>query len=987
MSVSCTALCFALTCILQSAHAFQISNGIISAVIDGQNGLSSVSQGPSTVTVAADEWEVIAFPETPRFPSPGAVPLNLSASSPDCQFGSCKQQPAKVDCTWICGVVPLDREIPRFISVIASYSVLPDTAFVQKQMTVKSSRPRSNIRGSFFLQSVSPFRRLVITSTGPLTGIVQNNTEVPYSIAGFARLTKQSGVFVTVANPFTTISLDTSAGTSATFSATYKPGMAHNASFGPPAHVCEPAILGLTNLSTYFDSVTGLNLGERRAFADCVDSMILDKPARQKSTIKVNIGWDENDYQIDVGTDAGWAEYQRIILQNEKFGVSHIVFAPQNSRYSSRVNTSDDWGWDHVLWLSFGQQFRQGAFDPTVDTSPQDIVDMVSFASVHGIKLMAYIYPTLFNENSTPYLIDRLLDLSPPEVFEKMLHFFVTFVNMTGVGGFAWDYNIFAGPSSLQYPQWRAWMYILKGIRTAYPDVVMDHRQTNHMWGPWYQLAGSYAEPLASDENPESYGADMPSLHTDHTTANHVRAVNHWYMRQQLQPSSRVPGFIFHQTERSDDNGTFPCHGSEPCYPSNTRDFDYLGYKYSLLSSISTAGLNNVFAMIPARDQEEFDLLPQHDLEFIQKWLKFTDDHQDCLQHTQPIYTLPPPTFGSIDGTACARPESDFAVVFLFNPNYIDLTTSITLDDSIGLSSASAGSHWTIVEAFPREGATVGVILQGAALDVSVAGSNAKVLLLTRTDSIPTVQHAVNVTGPVAIARGSLGALIVVENVQGVPGSTATHTFDISSRDVLGGTSRVRINGLPCRSVGELTVSNTTKSLVLQAQVWFDPSGTVTSKTLTAIPVSPDRPPSDFTGGWFNTTINVPSRVRDQLRQRTSDYPINWEERDMDASWLAPSRLLLYPFLTRPNWNAALSVYVNDVEKTVQRAFSSRGLIRDNCFLGNFVDLTDITVGQDHRLAVFVPPVGAGEFQGVFWENVEQTFTADVTECVVQRMN
>ena len=36
---------------------------------------------------------------------------------------------------------------------------------------------------------------------------------------------------------------------------------------------------------------------------------------------------------------------------------------------------------------------------------------------------------------------------------------------------------------------------------------VMDHRQTNHMWGPWYQMAGSYAEPLAGDENPETYGS------------------------------------------------------------------------------------------------------------------------------------------------------------------------------------------------------------------------------------------------------------------------------------------------------------------------------------------------------------------------------------------------------------------------------------------------------------------------------------------------
>ena len=57
------------------------------------------------------------------------------------------------------------------------------------------------------------------------------------------------------------------------------------------------------------------------------------------------------------------------------------------------------------------------------------------------------------------------------------------------------------------YGQWRAWMAILAHLRTQFPDMVMDHRQTAHIWGPWYHLAGSYAEPIAGDENPETYGA------------------------------------------------------------------------------------------------------------------------------------------------------------------------------------------------------------------------------------------------------------------------------------------------------------------------------------------------------------------------------------------------------------------------------------------------------------------------------------------------
>jgi hypothetical protein len=71
---------------------------------------------------------------------------------------------------------------------------------------------------------------------------------------------------------------------------------------------------------------------------------------------------------------------------------------------------------------------------------------------------------------------------------------------------------------------------------------------------------------------------------------DNTRIINYKYSIGQLQPSSRIPGFIFHQTERTADNGTNPCFGSEKlCYDSNARDFDLLGYKcdtrHALLSN------------------------------------------------------------------------------------------------------------------------------------------------------------------------------------------------------------------------------------------------------------------------------------------------------------------------------------------------------------------------------------------------------------------
>ena len=44
-------------------------------------------------------------------------------------------------------------------------------------------------------------------------------------------------------------------------------------------------------------------------------------------------------------------------------------------------------------------------------------------------------------------------------------------------------------------------------------------------------LAGTYDEPIAGDENPESYGIPVPSLHADHIAADNMRyylnSINH----------------------------------------------------------------------------------------------------------------------------------------------------------------------------------------------------------------------------------------------------------------------------------------------------------------------------------------------------------------------------------------------------------------------------------------------------------------------------
>ena len=71
----------------------------------------------------------------------------------------------------------------------------------------------------------------------------------------------------------------------------------------------------------------------------------------------------------------------------------------------------------------------------------------------------------------------------------------------------------------------------------------------------------------------------------------------------------------------------------------------------------------------------------------------------------------------------------------------------------------------------------------------------------------------------------------------------------------------------------------------------------------------------------------VTSEMVAQLRARQARYNISWVEEDMDASWLAPSRLLLYIYVARPT--PALHtpvVLINGKAASVTGQYNSRGL-------------------------------------------------------------
>jgi hypothetical protein len=121
---------------------------------------------------------------------------------------------------------------------------------------------------------------------------------------------------------------------------------------------------------------------------------------------------------------------------------------------------------------------------------------------------------------------------------------------------------------------------------------------------------------------------------------------------------------------RTEDRGTVPL-------PLRARDWDYLGWRYSLLSSIATGGWNNVINMIPARDSEESSRFSEDDRRWFRTWIDWTRENKDYLRHTQPI--LGPPYIGHVAIRTRDPLESQ---LHLSSSNR--LSAEITLDDTIG---------------------------------------------------------------------------------------------------------------------------------------------------------------------------------------------------------------------------------------------------------------------------------------------------------------
>ncbi len=727
-----------------------------------------------------------------------------------------------------------------------------------------------------------------------------------------------------------------------------------------------------------------IDQGEIDAVTQCAREFLLIDP---QESVRVHIGWCENDYQIDIATPEGMEEYKRIIDRAVELGNQHVLFTPFNSAVAPLEENTDAWGWESLLWWNMGQKIRKGEWHPG-DPLPPTVQEVVDYARSKGIGLMAYVYPSLPFMQNPEWTAWRTSNEKKPEGYltvdtglrsfqDWLVDMLVAFADATGCTGYSFDHWWIAYENdpddknvqvSSKYQQWYGCRRILEQLRKRAPHLVIDGRQQYHHFGTWTWLAGTYPHPMMSDEQPGSF-MPVTDLSTDRINGARQRYVAYRLITRDFTPVEIIPGFITHQTQRNDAVRIMRRDRFRP------RDWDYLGWKYNLISSLATAPYNHVVNYIPARDEQEFHAFSEEDKAFFNHWLDFTDINMEYLKHVRPV--MGQPMTGRCDGTAAIVDNRGF--IFLFNPNYRELKAEFTLNRSIGLTS---GEKFTITELYPREGVVLapGISAFGDRVSVDMPGTSAKVLRVEPFEE-KGKPVLVNVPGNAVLKKDTL----ILTEVTGVTGSETEIHVILPGETKIGS---LTVNGTEWPFLQQ---GNRVEAVLRFAGEYFPAAASLT------------RYDQGFTGTRVETTLRIPERIFKQLEKRKEKWPVRYTDDDRRAPWLEPSRLLLYIHVADPYRVTEEEVRRGD-EVTTQRikkpvpmdeyrleidgrpyplkeAYNGVYPYMERTYLGVYADISSLEPGMDHSVRVALPArLKPGQFQGVFVEHVEDEYTQFLKE-------
>lgn len=920
MSFFFRTICCALLALPASAATYTLSNDRIHAEF-GDRGLVAIEDGAlkSTFQFTQDDFSLAAS--------------SLRVSSQNLPPGVVTQEKNRLIYRY---------QVSSYV-IDVIYELRPGWRFVSKQISLTGASFRVKDVAVANLSLAEPAVETYVPKT--------RRPDLETKDHGvFLRFTGGRGLFALIQNPFVKFGSD-----KRRITLSYSPDMEWKPEYGPftsdRACIGTYALTGVRLPSRMTpewklhtdDSADGMEPGEIEAVTECVRAFLVYRPQKP---LRFFVGWCVNDYQIDAGTPAGRAEYKRVIDRAAELGAEYVLFAPANSAISRREDSVDDWSWEYVLWLGLGQKIRKGEWDPKSGAIPPSVKEMLEYARAKKVKLAAYVYPVLPFSQNPEWLVTgskfhtkkQNASLGVRSLQDWLIENLQTFYRRTGIGGYAFDYTFLWYEGTSRYAQWWGWRRVMETLREKIPGIAIDGRQLYQEYGPWSWLAGSYPHPTGTDEQPESF-VPFPDLHFDRVSADRQRYTAYRYRNFEFAPSEIVPGFIGHQSPRMVDDDNMPTTSFR------ARDWDYLGWKYSLLSSIATAGWNNVLNMIPARDPQEYKNFSAADKQWFRKWLDWADANREYLRHTRTI--LGQPAIGRVDGTSAI--VKDRGYIFLFNPNYRQLAAEFKLDESIGLSGSGS---FRLKEIYPREGRWLGEFNFGDRVSLPVEGTEALVFEIVPAPAAITQPIIQIGSGTAALTGGVLS----VTGAQGPVGATEKLLIRIPAQ---ANVNQVKVNGQ--------TQLHAPMNDIIAVTLRF--AGDVFSHSQQVGAYDPG-----FTGGTFTAAFRIPKRIIQQLSARKKAWPIPWTAEDLRTTWLAPERLLLYVHIAEPDDKMTLALKIDGAPVELQRAYSSIR-VHAPSFVGFYADVSRLAPDKEHQLELELPQLAPGQFQGVFFDNVETEFT------------
>jgi hypothetical protein len=255
------------------------------------------------------------------------------------------------------------------------YTLQSQWEFVEKQISF------ANIDNKTITSIETTFS--IINKNISSVSVIQNRQDSSKEHTVFLRTQPSSlGIYATWQHPFGHYIITSN---NQTVTSSYEIGV-------NTAYLSEGFLIGFYQSSPYWHT-NDINYAERETYEKAT-SFFYTVPQRTKS-LKHAVGWDSNDYQIDISTAHGVDEYKRLIDRCSQLGIKSIVFAPSNTNVSNRQETTDDWGWESILWLSLGEKIRLEQWKPYRDPIPSTIQQMLDYAQFKQVKLIPYVYPPL----------------------------------------------------------------------------------------------------------------------------------------------------------------------------------------------------------------------------------------------------------------------------------------------------------------------------------------------------------------------------------------------------------------------------------------------------------------------------------------------------------------------------------------------------------------------------------------------------------------